>query len=171
MENERIENLVCMEKSEPKRRFVRSDGALYVLLLMAVIGIIVAGNALSDRWQLPRLFVQLSLYAILLAIGWLVYRYCLVSFRYTLTQRMFRVERIVGRKERAEENVHLSDIAWIRLAADPACDIRRARRVYTGKRKNTLAVGIRAAKQYTLLISPSDELKEKLIRQWKIARK
>ena len=172
MEEIRVENLVAMETSSPKRRLIRSDGALYALLLVAVIGIIVAGNALNSRWNLPRLYVQGTLYAVLLLLGWLVDRYCLIGFRYTLTERMLRVERLVGKKVRADENVHLSDIAWIRPAASCAGDIEKPRRVYTGRRADALAAQVcLAAKRYTLLVSASPEFTEKLIRQWKIARK
>ena len=172
MEEIRVETFIAMDRAVPKRHIARSDGALYALLLIAIIGIIVAGNALSYRFNLPRLFVQLTLYAVLLALGWFVYRYCLVSFRYTLTERMLRIERIVGKKERAEENVHLSDIAWIRRIAECSGDIGKTRSEYTGRKADALAVRVRAAaKEYTLVLSPSGEFTEKLVRQWKTARK
>jgi len=160
-----------METIEPKRKIVRSNGALYVLLLLLVIGVITAGNLLSERWDLPRAIVQITLYVLLLVLGWAVYRYCLTSFRYTLTDRLLSVERVVGRKERADECVHLSDITRIGPYDKERETGRRARRLYVNGRKDALAVHVRGAGGgRTLLINPGAEFREKLVSQWKSAR-
>ena len=174
MENTRVENLVAMEKAAPKRRILRSDGALYVVLLIAVVGVIVAGHAISARWDLPRLYVQLTLYALLLAIGYLVYRHCLIVFRYTLTDRMFTVDRIVGRKQSNDVSVHLCDISSIRpwTAAQGTGETGKLRSLYNGRRADTLCVAVPiGGKRNRILISASEEFAGKLMAQWKTARK
>ena len=171
MESIQVENYICSETAVPKRHIVRSDGALYVALLALVMGIILCGNAVSARWDLPRFYVQLVLYAILIGIGYLVYRFCLVSFQYTLTTRMLTVNRVVGKKVRPEANVHLSDIVSVRPFAE-AGEMKRPRSVFTGRKRDSLAVTVAAGGQrYTLLLSPTDGFLEKLKAQWKIERK
>ena len=168
---ERIETLICTDMAEPKKRILTSDGALYVVLLIAVIGIIVAGNALSAWLDLPRLIVQIVLYAVLLVIGYLVYRYRLLAFRYVLTERMLYVERAVGRKRKNEEQTHLSSIELLRpySEADAAGKLLK---LYTGRQSDALMLRTREGGLLrTILISPSEEFRSKLTELWKNQRK
>ncbi|MEG1524306.1 MAG: hypothetical protein RRZ24_00490 [Clostridia bacterium] len=172
MEEVYVEDFICSEKIAPKRKFIRSDGALYAVLLIAVIGIIVAGNTLSVVWMLPRFYVQLTLYIILLGMGYLVYRFCLVIYGYTLTNRMLVVDRIIGKKVRSDENVHLSDIVSIRPLEKADGELGKCRALYLGRRREALAVTVcTRGRRYTILISPSEAFAGKLIKQWKIERK
>ncbi len=172
MEASAVENHVMMEKAAPRRQFVRSDGALYVLMLVLVIGVIVAGNALSALWGLPRLYVQLALYAVLIAVGYWVYRRCLVVFRYSLTDRMLTIDRIVGKKMRNDENVHLCDIVALRPFDGTNRDTGKLRWLYVNRRRDTLAVTVSTGgRRFTILMSPSEEFAGKLLAQWKTARK
>ena len=61
--------LICMENAAPKPRIIRSAGALYVILLLLVVGVIAAANALNERLSIPRGYVQIALYAVLLFAG------------------------------------------------------------------------------------------------------
>jgi len=172
MEENNVHSLIGTETVEPKRRPIRSLGALYIVLLVLVVGIIAAGNALSAHWDVPRIYIQLTMYAILLALGWYVYRYYLTSFRYTLTDRLFAIERIVGKKQRADECVRLSDITRMESFERDAAQGAKVKRLTALAKKDSLAVTVRDAKgTRILLISPGEELKEKLAAQWKVARK
>lgn len=169
---ERVENLIGTDRAEPKKRVLMTDGALYVVLLVAVIGMIVAGNAVSALLELPRILVQIVLYAILLTIGYLVYRYRLLAFRYVLTERMLYVERVVGQKTRSEAQAHLSDIESIRPFSEETEGAGKRLGLYTGARKDALALCVREnGVRRTLLISPSAEFAGKLTEQWKKQRK
>lgn len=171
MEHYVVEDYICSEKAVPKRRILRSDVSLYVALLVAAIGIIMAGNALSVQLNLPRFFVELTLYAILFIMGYLVYRYCLTVYCYTLTSRMLGIDRMVGKKIRADEYVHLSDIISIH-PVEEAGELGKCRALYTGKKSNAMAVTVSAAgRRYTILMSPSDDFAGKLVQQWKTERK
>lgn len=169
----RVEHHICMEKSEPRRSFIRSDGLLYVLLLVGVVSIIVLGTTLSERYGWPRAYTQIALYAILIAIGIAVYRVRLMSFRYSLTDRMLTVDRIVGKKERAEAHVHLSDICRIRpCAALSEGEGGRPLKLCHGNRAAATAVTYRVGgEERTLLLGLSEEMKERLIAQWKTVRR
>ncbi len=168
MEAENVQTYICMERSEPKRRILRSDGALYLAVLAGVLAVIIGANALSSRYQWPRLFVQLTLYVVLLAVMYVIYRCCMLSFRYTLTDRMLSVERLVGKKCKPEESVHLRDVVAICPVAEATAALQAPRGVYTGRRRDTLAVTVCEPKRtFTLLISPTNEFADKLIKQWK----
>lgn len=166
---ERIENHIFMERAEPKRRFVRSDGALYVLLLICVFGVILLGNWLGAKYDLARFYVQISMYVLLLAAGYWVYRTQLVAFRYALTDRMLNVTRLVGRKERAEAHLHLSDITSVKPYAEAEkANLGKLRRLYAGTGQDLTAIVCReGGKTQTLLISLSKENLGKLIAAWK----
>jgi len=172
MEETQVHSFIGMEVVEPKRGPIRSAGTLYAVLLLLVVGVIVAGNALSANWSVPRVFVQITLYALLLAIGWYVYRYFLTAFRYTLTDRVFAVERVVGKKERADVGMHLADIVKIVPAEQLDGTEGKRKNLSARPKKDSVAVVIRARPgNRVFIVSPSEEFLEKLTAQWKIARK
>ena len=167
----RVETLLHMERAEPKRRVFASGGALYAVLLAAVILAIVVGNDISGRFLVPRAYVQPALYAVLALAGYCFYRFRLLSYRYTLTDRTPGVDRILGGREQKTVRVALSDISQIRPFSDRALapPVRPAA-LYRGRRRDALYIlyrkdGARGA----LLLSPSDTLKGKLFEQWKNA--
>lgn len=165
--DDRVDNYICMCRTEPKRRFLASDGALYVALLLAVIAVIMLTNALSMRYDWPRAIVQISLYALLLTGGYLVYRYRLLAFRYTLTAHMLSVERIVGQKTRHEMRLHLRDIESIRPCREDEPEGRLSA-LYTGRRRDAWTLRLRMdGARRTVIISPSEEFTGKLLEQWK----
>lgn len=172
MEESQVHSFIGMEVVEPKRGPIRSAGALYAVLLLLVVGVIVAGNALSANWSVPRVFVQVTLYVLLLVIGWYVYRYFLTAFRYTLTDRVFSVERVVGKRERADVGVHLADIVKIVPAVRLDGTEGKRKNLSARPKKDSVAVVIRArAGSRVFIVSPSEEFLEKLTTQWKLARK
>lgn len=165
--NEAVDDYVCMYRAEPQKRFLSSGGALYAALLLGVIGAIMLTNALSARWHWPRAPVQITLYALLLALAGLVYRYRLTAFRYVLTKRALTIDRVVGSKVTGDIRVRLSDVAAIRPYAEGPGEGRLVM-LYTGRRRDALALCLSEnGQRRTLLISPSEEFKGKLIEQWK----
>lgn len=161
------------ETVEPAKRIIRSDVLLYVLVVIVVFAAIFLVSALILLFQLPELVSQLVLFAALLAFGWRLYRVRLLSYRYTLTERMLSVDRIVGRKQRPELAIHLSDISHIRPFAQLPQDTPGKRvGLYLGDRKSTTAVVYRVGGTPTiLLLSLSDGMRQKLIEQWKTVRR
>lgn len=170
MEKTIVETYLASETVSPKRRLLRSDGALYVVLLAAAIGIIMLGNTLSTLWDLPRFYIQLTLYAILIALGYAVYRCCLVSFRYVLTDRMFSVSHVVGNKVKPEANLHLSDIVSIRPFMPDAETEKRIVLAPVGIRERVAVTCSVAGTRRTLIIAPSKDFHEQLLSLWKQSR-
>jgi hypothetical protein len=172
MEENNVHSLIATETVEPKRRPIRSLGALYVVMLLLVVGVIAAGNALSAHWNVPRIYIQLTMYAILLALGWYAYRFYLTSFCYTLTDRLFAIERVVGKKQRADECIRLGDITRIQPFDRENTDGAKVKNLSARAKADSLAVTVRDAKgTRILLVSPGDEFAEQLAVQWKSERK
>lgn len=173
MDETDVQNLICMENAAPQPRFIRSAGALYVVLLLLAIGSIAVANALEERLQIPRAYSQIALYVLLLGAGWYSYRFRLTALRYTLTDRVFSIDRLTGRSERAEERLLLSDISNIgRFMPDEGFGIRRgaAKNRSILPRKDSMVIRYRTGgEEQVLLISPSEELLEKLMAQWRNA--
>ena len=161
------------ETSEPQRRIIRSDVLLYVLVLLFVVALIFLVSAFIVVFQLPELISQLTLFAFLWLFGWRLYRVRLISYRYTLTERMLSVDRVVGRRIKLELAVHLADITGIRPCAElPADEGGKRERLYLGKKADTTAVTYRVGGvPSTLLLSMSEEMRGKLIAQWKLMRR
>ena len=99
MERDRTQT-VYTERNAPKRAIVRSDGALYLLLLLFVFGTIALSHVLAKQFGIDRLYVQLGLYSVLLIVGYVIYRLRLVDYLYELTERELIVTQAVGSKQK-----------------------------------------------------------------------
>ena len=160
MEQQRS-RVVYSERNAPKRRIVRSDGALYVLLLIGTFGAIALGYVLSKQLGIRRLYVQLALYAVLLAAGYAIYRLRLIDYLYELTDTEFRVTQAVGSKEKPILAVPLSAITEV--GAYRQTDAIAEARTYRGSRDRTTAVWFTAdGKTHIVCLNASDRLIEKL---------
>ncbi len=160
MEQKRSE-IVYQERNAPKKAVVRSDGALYVLLLLLVFGAIALSYVLSKQFGINRLYVQLGLYALLLIVGYAVYRIRLIDYIYTLTKTDLIVTQAVGSKQKELAAVPLRAIE--RFGAYEKTDAKPAQRTYRGGKEKTTAVWYTdAGERYVLLLNATDALKEKL---------
>ena len=149
------------ERNAPKRAIVRSDGALYVLLLIGTLGAIFLAYTLSKQFGINRLYVQLGLYAVLLIAGFLIYRLRLVDYIYELTDTEFRVLQAVGNKEKPIVTVPLSAITEV--GAYRETDGRPEFKTYRGALNRTKTVRYMAGEQMkTICLNPSDRLVELL---------
>ena len=162
MYNNRMEsqgpNMHYTERNAPKRLIVRSDGALYVLLLVATIGAIFLAYTLSKQFGVKRLYVQLALYAVLLGIGYAIYRLRLIDYIYELTDTEFRVLQAVGEKQKPIVSVPLDAITEV--GAYRKTDAAVEPRTYRGAKKNTTAVWYTAeGKTHVVCLNPSDKLR------------
>lgn len=168
-----VQNLICMENAAPKPRLIRSAGALYVVLLLLAIGSIAAANALEEHLRIPREYSQIAFYALLLGLGLYIYRFRLTAFRYTLTDLYFSIDRLTGRSEKSEERLPLSDITYIGVfTPDEGFGIRRGairNRSILPVKKSTAIRYRENGEERILLISPGEEMLEKLTAQWENA--
>jgi hypothetical protein len=153
--------VIYAERNAPKRALVRSDGALYVLLLFLVFGAIALSHVLSKQFGINRLYVQLALYALLLIVGYAIYRLRLVDYLYELTEKELIVTQAVGSKQKRLAVVPLEAIAEV--GAYRKTDAKPAANAYRGQKSQTTAVWYaEAGERYVLLLNASDTLKEKL---------
>lgn len=150
-----------VERNAPRRAIVRSDGALYVLLLIGTLGTIFLAYTLSRQFGVNRLYVQLGLYAVLLTVGFLIYRMRLIDYLYELTDTEFRVRQAVGSKEKPIVSVPLSSISEV--GAYRKTDGRAEYRTYRGALERTTAVRYTVDGQAkAVFLNPSDRLLELL---------
>ena len=154
-------HIVHTERTEPKRRFIRTDGALYVLLLLGVFGAIFVSHFLADRFGLSKLYVQIGLYAILLGTGYWIYRARLVDYLYELYDTELRITQVVGNKQKLLLTVPLEAVTEAGLYRKT--DAKPEPRTFHGARKNTTAIWFeRDGRRYVACVSVSDTMKEKL---------
>ena len=156
-----MDRIVYTERNAPKRRIVRSDGALYVLLLLGTFGAIALGYVLARQFGIKRLYVQLALYAALLLIGYAIYRLRLVDYVYELTETELRVIQAVGSKQKPIAAVPLSAITEV--GTYRRTDAATESRTFRGSKEGTTAVWFRSEGQlHVLCLNASDRLKELL---------
>ncbi len=169
MEEKRQEHLIWSENSSAKRHVLGNDIVFYLVLLVLVLGIISLGNFLLRRYNIPRLYIQLGLYALLFTAAVFIYRRYLLEYRYILTDRMMSIDQVVGKKIRNAELVHLSDIVSV---SEGDWKARGTRRLASYGRERYLCLTVKNGGHcYDILISPTPILEEKLLEQWKTAKK
>lgn len=154
-------HIIHTERTEPKRRFVRTDGALYVLLLLGTLGAIALSFFLSNRLGVNKLYLQIGLYAVLLGAGYWIYRTRLVDYLYELYDTDLRVTQIVGSKQKLLLTVPLDCITEV--GPYRKTDAKPAERTFHGAREKTAAVWFTEnGERRVLCLNASDALLRKL---------
>lgn len=154
-------HIVHTERCSPKRRFIRSDGVLYVLLLLGAFGAIALSRFLSNRLGANLLAVQIGLYAFLVGVGYLIYRVRLVDYLYELYDTELRVVQAVGAKQKTLLSVPIDAVTEV--GAYRKSDAKRDPGTFHGAREDTTAVWyIQDGERRVLCLNASDALKRKL---------
>lgn len=154
-------HIVYTERSEAKRRIIRTDGALYVLLLLGAFGVIFLSRMLEVLLEIKRLYLQIGMYAVLLGAGYLIYRMRLVDYVYELYDTEFRVLQAVGEKQKLLAAVPLDAIA--EAGTYRKTDARPTLRTFHGEREKTTAIWFtQDGKPSVLCLSATDTMREKL---------
>ncbi len=166
-----VYDVIATEMAVPEKKFIRSEGALYALLVMGALLIIGLGNRLQALLDLPPVLVQGTLYALLVAFGYWVVRYRLTSFRYTLTDRAFFVTRLAGKSERMVAEIPLEAIEYAgpydgAKAKELGCRMGPNVRVSRIEDTTMLVYREEGARQ-CLCLSAGEKLKGKLTEPWK----
>ena len=166
-----VYDVIATELAAPEKRYIRSEGALYALLVLGVLVVIGLGNRVQILLDLPPVLVQGVLYALLIGLGCWVMRRRLTSYRYTLTDRAFFVTRLTGRSERLMAEIPLEAIEFAGPydeAKLKTLDCRLGPSVRTGKIDNTTMLIYREnGALQCLCLSAGEELKGKLTEPWK----
>ena len=167
MDENAVITLIAMETIAPKRKVTRSAGAIYIILIVLIIGCMSAGNLLYDLLGIPRYVTQPILYAGIAFAGYFIYRRNYLRYRYTLTDDMLALEQIGGSEERtiaAIDLAHINNIHQNKLKQKNA-----GKAVYANlpPRKNiTWVLVSEDGKETRYAISASDEFIGKLNEQW-----
>lgn len=170
MDENAIITLIAIETVAPKRRFTRSTGAIYIILIALIIGSMSAGNLLYERLSIPRYVTQPILYAVVAVVGYLVYRRNYLRFRYTLTTNTLAIEQIGGSEEKTLAAIDLALIQQIEHY--PIKQKRKAKTIYAylPPRKNiTWVLAKEDGDETRYAISASDEFIDQLKEQWRLA--
>ena len=166
-----VYDVIATEVTAPEKKHIRSEGALYALLVLGALAVIGLGNWLQTRLDLPPVLVQGTMYALLIGLGYWVMRFRLTSHRYTLTDKAFFVTRLTGRSEKLFAEIPLSEIEYAGPydgAKLKALGCRMGPNVRTGKIEETTMLlyreegGLRC-----LCLSAGETLKGKLTEPWK----
>ena len=168
MDENNVVTLIEIETAAPKRRITRSAGAVYLALIVLMIGCISIGNLLYTNWQIPRFITQPILYLIIAICGYFIYRRHYLSYRYTLTDEMFAIEQIGGNSERTIAAISLRDIRRI-CDRDGAKDIRKniLHASIPPQKDTTWITTLVDGKEMTYTISASEEFVKELTDQWR----
>ena len=166
-----VYDVIVTEVAAPEKKHIRSEGALYALLVLGALLVIGLGNRLISLLDLPPVLIQGTLYAVLLGLGYWMLRFRLTGHRYTLTDKAFFVTRITGRSEKLVAEVPLGDIEYAG-PYDPAklkaLECRMGPNVRVGKIDETTMLIYREGEtRCCLCLSAKEELKGKLTEPWK----
>ena len=171
MDENAIITLIAIETIAPKRRFTRSTGAIYIILIALIIGSMAAGNLLYERFLIPRYLTQPSFYAMIATVGYLVYRRNYLRYRYTLTTNTLTIEQIGGSEEKTLAAIDLSFIFQIEHHA--LKQKSKAKTVYANlppQKTITWVLANEDGKETRYAISASEEFLDQLKEQWRLTK-
>ena len=154
-------HIVHTERTEPKRGVIRTDGALYVVLLLGTFLAIILSHFFADKLGISKLYVQIGLYAVLLGTGYWTYRVRLVDYLYELYDTELRVTQIVGKKRKQLLAVPIGAVTEVGPYRKTGA--KSGQRMFHGAREKTTAVWFTEnGEQRVVCLNASDALKRKL---------
>ena len=171
MESSPVVNLISIETVEPKRRLQYSAGDSYIILILLIIGTISLANLIEERWQIPRNYVQLALMLLVAGCAVYVYQFHYITYRYTLTDAVFVIERVAGTKTSLIAVLSLSEVTEISARRDEQHQTAKRYNASVMPKKNSICITAGndgSVKSYR--ISPSEEFIHQLNMQWRLVR-
>ena len=171
MDENAIITLIAIETIAPKRRFTRSTGAVYIILIALIIGSMSVGNLLYERFLIPRYVTQPILYAVIAAVCYFVYRRNYLRYLYTLTTNTLAIEQIGGSEEKTLAAIDLSCTRQIQHDTRKERSKGKTVYAYLPPRKNiTWVLANENGKETQYAISASNEFLDQLDEQWRLAK-
>ena len=171
MDENAIITLIAIETIAPKRRFTRSTGGIYIILIALIIASMSVGNLLYERLFIPRYVTQPILYAVIAAVCYVIYRRNYLRYRYTLTTNTLAIEQIGGNEEKTLAAIDLSSIHQIQHDTRKERTKTRTVYAYLPPRKSiTWVLENEDGKETRYAISASSEFLDQLNAQWRLAK-
>ena len=172
MDENAIITLVAIETIAPKRRVTRSAGAIYIVLILLIIGCMSVGNLLYEQLAIPRYVTQPILYAMIAVVGYQIYRRNYLRYRYTLTTKMLAIEQIGGNEERTLAAIDLVHIKNIHQNKPERRSKEKIVYAYLPSEKTvTWVLANEDGKETRYAISASEEFVVKLNEHWQSAKR
>ena len=171
MDENAIITLVAMETIAPKRRITRSAGAIYIVLILLIIGCMSAGNLLYEQLAIPRYVAQPILYAIIAVVGYFVYRRNYLRYRYTLTTKTLAIEQIGGSEEKTLAAIDL--VYLLDIQQNPQKRKNNVKTVFAylpPVERITWVLANEDGEETRYAISASEEFLDQLKEQWRLAK-
>lgn len=154
-------HIVHTERTEPRHGLIRTDGALYVMLLLGTFAMISLSYVFARRFGMNKLYVQIGLIAALLGTGYWIYRARLVDYLYELYDTELRVTEIVGKKQKQLLSVPIASVTEV--GPYRKTDAKKEQRSFRGARKKTTAVWFTVnGERRVVCLNASDALRRKL---------
>ncbi len=158
---QKLPHIRYTERIEPKRRFIRTGGALYLVLLLGAFAAIFLSRALAAWLQIKTLYVQIVLFGLLLGTWYWVYRTRMIDYLYELYDSEFCAVQAVGEKKKTILTVPLA--AATEVGPYRKTDAKPTLRTFHGRREQTTAIWFTENGQtYVACLNVSDTMKEKL---------
>lgn len=158
--------LIHTELVAPEKRFIRTDGGLFAVLLIGVLFTVGFGSRLAILVRMDERAMHWTLYGLLFILGIVLSRTRLTSWRYSLTSEGFYVDRVAGKREKPEVEIPLSEIEYAgpfdaaRLKSEgrkPGPNVR------TGRKEDSLMVlYTHEGRKKAVCITPGKVLRDKL---------
>ena len=166
-----VYDVIATEVASPEKKYIRSEGGLYAILVVGALLVIALGNRLQAWLGLPPVLVQGALYGLLFALGYWVLRYRLTSHRYTLTDKAFFVTRLMGKNEKLMAEIPLAAIEFAGPydgAKLKALGCRMGANVRAGRIEDaTMLIYRENGVPMALCLTAGEKLKGKLTEPWK----
>lgn len=160
-----------IEEQKPKRFLIKNDTLLFVCVAFSAVLLSFLISYICMITGIPYLWFSLGLYVFFGIITVWLYRSALVTFRYTLSERMLSAVRVIGKKESPEVQIHLSDITYVGRYSGKKSD-GKASKVGHGTGNNMLLVRYRSGrKTEACLLSVSDGFETEVVARVKLAKK
>ncbi|MPM89755.1 hypothetical protein SDC9_136867 [bioreactor metagenome] len=128
-------------------------------------------NLIVSRWEIPRILVQSAIYLSIAIAALYLYHFHLVSFRYTLTDESFAIERIAGDRQKTIASIYLDDICEIGVTRPRRGQMPRIMNASVSSKESIwIMVSEKDMHMIGYRVSPSNEFLEKLTLQHQIAQ-
>ncbi|MDL2217038.1 hypothetical protein LJC27_00090 [Christensenellaceae bacterium OttesenSCG-928-M15] len=146
-----------------KKRIFRSDGVLFVVVMVVILSVMLLLGYLGYNRQIISRPVQMGVFALMLAGCYFIITRHLTSYRYVLTDSFLTVYKSVGRKEKQAERVRLTDIRFVFFYKDAKEERGLEHGLFTGKKKEAVVVShmLKGRRQW-LIISPDETMRNAL---------